>query len=47
MNRRALLTLVLLAAAAVTGWSILRHRPDAMPATAAEQRSDTRCTTSS
>ena len=40
MNWRALLTLVLLVAAVVSGWSVWTHRPDRATAAAAETRSD-------
>ena len=40
MNWRALLTLVLLVAAAVSGWSVWTHRPERRVVAAAEERSD-------
>ena len=40
MNWRVLLTLVLLVAAAVSGWSVWTHRPEQREVVAAEARSD-------
>jgi lipopolysaccharide export system protein LptC len=40
VNWRLLLTLVLLVAAALSGWSVWTHRPERRVVAAAEERSD-------